>query len=47
MNKKPTNSAGLHVFIATGGKPAAYSGTKGINSQTVPNIKKSDNTKKK
>lgn len=38
--KKPVNGAGLHAFIATGGKPADYQGTKGLNSATVPNSKK-------
>ncbi len=27
--KAPKNSAGLHQFIAKGGKPSAYKGTKG------------------
>ncbi len=38
--KKPVNGAGLHVFIATGGKPKNYQGTKGITAQTVNKNKK-------
>lgn len=34
--KKSQNSIGLHQFIATGGKPKDYKGSKGINSSTVP-----------
>lgn len=39
MKQKPKNGAGLHVFVATGGKPADYTGTKGLNSNTVNNLK--------
>lgn len=39
MEKKPVQGAGLHAFIATGGKPEDYEGTKGLNSETVPNYK--------
>lgn len=44
MKKQPVNGAGLHKFIASGGKPADYKGTKGITPETVN--KKSDNKKK-
>lgn len=39
MKQKPKNGAGLHVFVATGGKPKDYEGTKGLSPKTVPNIK--------
>lgn len=34
--KQPVQGAGLHMFIATGGKPEDYEGTKGMNKDTVP-----------
>ncbi len=39
MVKKPVNGAGLHLFIASGGKPKDYKGTKGLSSATVNNLK--------
>lgn len=44
MPKKPINGAGLHQFIATGGKPKDYKGDKGLSSKTVNNL--SDKKKK-
>ncbi len=38
--KKIVNGAGLHAFIASGGNPKDYQGTKGISNETVNNIKK-------
>lgn len=35
MEKKKVQGAGLHMFIATGGKPKDYQGTRGVNSSTV------------
>jgi hypothetical protein len=31
----------LHQFIAKGGKPKDFKGTKGLNPKTVPGVKKS------
>lgn len=31
-NSTPKQGQSLHVFIATGGKPKAYKGTKGIEN---------------
>lgn len=39
LNKRaPINNDGLHHYVATGGKPKDYEGTKGLNNDTVPNI---------
>lgn len=38
--KKPVNGAGLHLFIATGGKPRDYERNKGLNNKTINNLGK-------
>lgn len=43
MKQKPKQGMPLHQFVATGGKPKDYQGTKGLNSSTCPGLK----TKKK
>lgn len=45
MNKNKKESKAkegmpLHQFIATGGKPKDYKGTKGVSNETIPNIKR-------
>lgn len=45
MSKKPQNGAGLHNFIAQGGKPKDYQGTKGVSAQTVNKLTKEDKKK--
>lgn len=39
MKKQNKQGQSLHVFVAAGGKPKDYQGTKGLNSATVPNLK--------
>lgn len=45
MAKKPQNGAGLHNFIAQGGKPKDYEGTRGLNAETVNKLNKGDKKK--
>lgn len=40
MKNKTPNGVGLHQWIAQGGDPKDYKGTKGLNSETVNNLKK-------
>lgn len=35
MQQKPKQGMGLHQWIAAGGKPKDYQGTKGINANTI------------
>lgn len=35
MKATPKQGSGLHHFIAVGGKPKNYQGSKGVNSNTV------------
>jgi hypothetical protein len=41
----PKQKAGLHHFIATGGKPKDFQGCQGVNSETVPGYREKKSEK--
>jgi len=38
MKKVAKQKAGLHHFVATGGKPKNFKGCQGVNPATVPGV---------
>ena len=40
LKSKPKQGQPLHQYIALGGNPKDYQGSKGVNSETVNEIKK-------